>query len=110
MIYSINLGLILPPEFFWYHIDKLMLDKITPYSFNCNKMMNIGFIMKCYYELYKSDYTSRKRNKRLPYLYQSICLLTHEINSNISLINDSEPNPILIKYSGNLCNLDMTPI
>jgi superfamily II DNA or RNA helicase len=27
MIYSINLGMILPPEFYWYHIDKLLIDK-----------------------------------------------------------------------------------
>ena len=40
------------------------------------------------YELYKFQYTSRKRNKRLPYLYQSICYLTHNININIPLIFD----------------------
>jgi len=40
------------------------------------------------YELYKFQYTSRKRNKRLPYLYQSICYLTHNINMNIPLIFD----------------------
>ena len=34
MIYSINQNLILPPEFYWYHIDKLMLDKKTKDTIN----------------------------------------------------------------------------
>jgi len=39
------------------------------------------------YELYKFEFNCRKRNKRLPYLLQSICFLTNPIN-NVSLISD----------------------
>jgi hypothetical protein len=42
MIYSINLGLILPPEFYWYHINRLLLDKKDKNAIND---IEIGTVM-----------------------------------------------------------------
>jgi len=42
--------------------------------------------IKALYLLYINDFNTRKRNKRLPYLYMSICILTHDIDYNIPLI------------------------
>lgn len=40
------------------------------------------------YELYKYDYSTCKRNKRLPYLYCAVSYLCNNINFNINIIND----------------------
>jgi hypothetical protein len=44
--------------------------------------------IKALYILYLDDFNSRKRNKRLPYLYMSICILTHDIDYTIPLLRD----------------------
>lgn len=57
MIYSIGLGLILPPEFFWYHIDKIMLDKKDKDAIND---IEIGTVMNILQEI-----INRMPNKKL---------------------------------------------
>ena len=44
--------------------------------------------IKALYMLYLDDFNSRKRNKRLPYLYMSICILTHDIDYTTPLLRD----------------------
>jgi len=44
--------------------------------------------IKSLYELYKFQFNLRKRNKRLPYIIQCVCYLTHNINETVPLISD----------------------
>ena len=53
------------------------------------KTNNIKLQIKSLYELYKNDYTSRKKSKRMPLIYTAICFLTNDINWNVSLINNN---------------------
>ncbi len=46
--------------------------------------------IKGLYMLYLDEFNTRKRNKRLPYLYMSICILTHDINYTIPLVKDKK--------------------
>jgi len=54
-----------------------------------NKCNDTKIQIRSLYELYKHDFTSRKRNKRLPYLYMSMCMLTNDVDYNIPLIRDN---------------------
>ena len=84
-----------------WHIDSREVDVQTKFTADLvwilwelilleskNRSKEIQKQIKSLYELYKCDFTSRKRNKRLPYLYHSICMLTNDINWRIPLIND----------------------
>ncbi len=53
-----------------------------------NRNMFIKRQIKSLYELYKFQFNLRKRNKRLPYIIQCVCYLTHTINETIPLISD----------------------
>ena len=44
--------------------------------------------IKSLYELYKFQFNLRKRNKRLSYIIQCVCYLTHNINEIVPLISD----------------------
>ena len=66
------------------------------------KTDNIKLQIKSLYELYKSEYTSRKKSKRISLIYTCICFLTNEINWNTPLIND---NSIYIQTNINNNNM-----
>ena len=53
-----------------------------------NRSLFIKRQIKALYELYIYQFTSRKRIKRISYIVQSICYLTHTIDENIPLISD----------------------
>ena len=53
---------------------------------NINK--NIDKQIKSLYELFIFDYNLQKKNKRLCYLYQAVCYLTHDINLDIEVLEN----------------------
>ena len=44
--------------------------------------------IKSLYELFIFDYNLQKKNKRLSYLYQAVCYLTHDINLDIEVLEN----------------------
>lgn len=53
-----------------------------------NKCKDTKLQIRSLYELFKHDYTSRKRSKRISYVHKCICILTNDIDYDIPLIND----------------------
>jgi len=51
---------------------------------------NINKQIKSLYELFIFDYNLQKKKKRLNYLYQSVCYLTHKINFNTKILDNMD--------------------
>ena len=72
-------------DLMWIIWDVIMLEAN-------NRSQFIKRQIKALYELYIFQFTSRKKNKRIAYIVQSICYLTHNIDESIKLVN----NPIVL--------------
>ena len=47
------------------------------------------------YELYKYEFTTGKRNKRLPYVYSAVAYLCNNIDQNVNIINDKDKDILI---------------